>query len=673
MGCKSIHLLIALLGLSLSFGAWAQSQQGGQSIPYEMDEECYRLYQEGSTLLGKPGFQEVNEQLYRLAVQKEDKRGKVFYYINRLRDITRQPWETPAADTTARLQEAMARGDRVLAAQEEIKSMARETELPQYFYYSYSLTKNYFYNNRMQLRAMELVREMQDIAQAEGNEYGQWLAAKELASVYTAQEDYEAARRCLAYVLREHEVTSDPVIRSQAICYYYLDYSETFPPEHDSVRFYVQKALEARSTPQDSARCLFAQTKLSAMDMDLPRYRELRDQSLANPYMAIMLNDKPQLLFTGVDYILAGKGWENRQYFYSLNVSLIQFCATMAEKTGDYRLSNILNKHIVTNLRRSFTRRSRLNLAEMDAQLKNDLLTADLADKSRQVERISIVVTILVIVLFLVVLVALLLYIRNLRKTRDRDEKMIAELMEANEKVRLANEAKTRFVQNMSHEVRTPLNAIVGFSQLLSLPDGSFPPEEKEEFSSHIVNNTKMLTMLLDDILNASAMDSGNYRIIYEEGECSFMCHEAISSAEHRLQPGVSMKYISDKEGPFSFRTDPRRVQQILINLLTNACKHTPSGEIRLGYSLEEHPGEVAFFVEDTGPGVPADKADAIFDRFTKLNDFVQGTGLGLSICREIAGKMGGRVFLDTAYTEGARFVFVLPLTPPAVENDLNN
>lgn len=137
-----------------------------------------------------------------------------------------------------------------------------------------------------------------------------------------------------------------------------------------------------------------------------------------------------------------------------------------------------------------------------------------------------------------------------------------------------------------------------------------------------------------------------------------------------RLQPGVSMKYVPAQEGTFSFRTDPRRVQQILINLLTNACKHTSSGEIRLGYSLEEYPGEVAFFVEDTGPGVPADKADAIFDRFTKLNDFVQGTGLGLSICREIAGRMGGRVFLDTSNTEGARFVFVLPLTPPVANND---
>ena len=120
------------------------------------------------------------------------------------------------------------------------------------------------------------------------------------------------------------------------------------------------------------------------------------------------------------------------------------------------------------------------------------------------------------------------------------------------------------------------------------------------------------------------------------------------------------MKYVAPEDAKLVFRTDPQRVQQILVNLLTNACKHTPSGEIRLGWT--EDGKEVSFFVEDTGPGVPAEKAEAIFDRFTKLNDFVQGTGLGLSICREIAGKMGGRVYLDTEYTGGARFVFVLPL-----------
>ena len=242
---------------------------------------------------------------------------------------------------------------------------------------------------------------------------------------------------------------------------------------------------------------------------------------------------------------------------------------------------------------------------------------------------------------------------------------MIAKLTEANEATRLANEAKTRFVQNMSHEVRTPLNAIVGFSQLLSLPDGSFSPEEKDEFSNHIINNSKMLNMLLDDILNATAMDTGQYRIQIEDGECHFICRSAMSSAEHRLQPGVTMEYVPENEEPFVFRTDPRRIQQILINMLTNACKHTAKGKVVLTSSTSANPGFVTFAVEDTGTGVPPEKAEAIFARFTKLNEFVQGTGLGLSICRDISERMGGKIWLDTSYTGGARFVLTIPVEPP--------
>jgi signal transduction histidine kinase len=239
---------------------------------------------------------------------------------------------------------------------------------------------------------------------------------------------------------------------------------------------------------------------------------------------------------------------------------------------------------------------------------------------------------------------------------------MINELTAANRKAEIANAAKTRFVQNMSHEVRTPLNAIVGFSQLLSLPDDSLTPQEKQEFSNHIMNNTKILIMLLEDILNTTDMDKGEYKITYDEGEVHFMCRAAISSSEHRLHSGVEMFYEPESEEPFTFRTDPQRVQQILINLLTNACKHTSKGKIVLASSLTAKPGFVTFSVTDTGPGVPADQAEAIFDRFTKLNSFVQGTGLGLSICREIATLMGANVYLDTTYTGGARFVFEVPV-----------
>ena len=181
-----------------------------------------------------------------------------------------------------------------------------------------------------------------------------------------------------------------------------------------------------------------------------------------------------------------------------------------------------------------------------------------------------------------------------------------------------------------------------------------------------------MLTMLLDDILNASAMDSNQYKITYEEAEYHFLCRAAISSTEHRLQPGVRMIFEPESEEPFTFRADPRRVQQILINLLTNSCKHTPQGTITLSTSLTERPDFVTFTVTDTGTGVPPEQAEAIFDRFVKLDTFVQGTGLGLSICRDIATLMGAKVYMDTTYTDGgARFKFEVPVHP--VNDPMNN
>ena len=315
-----------------------------------------------------------------------------------------------------------------------------------------------------------------------------------------------------------------------------------------------------------------------------------------------------------------------------------------------------------------------MHLEEASGRYENYSLSRQLREKDQEVLLATRLAEFLVIVILLVISVFFWSHNRNLRNTKKLDELRIQELKDANEEVQLANAAKTRFVQNMSHEVRTPLNAIVGFSQLLALPDGSFPEEEKAEFSEHIINNTKMLTMLLDDILNASAMDAGKYRISYEDGEMHFIAQAAIRSAEHRLQPGVKMYYAPESEEPFTFRTDPRRAQQILINLLTNACKHTKEGEIRLSSSLTSRPGYVSYSVTDTGPGIPPDKAEAIFERFTKLNDFVQGTGLGLSICRDIAERMGANVYLDTSYMDGgSRFVFEVPVAPEEPEIPTNH
>lgn len=223
-----------------------------------------------------------------------------------------------------------------------------------------------------------------------------------------------------------------------------------------------------------------------------------------------------------------------------------------------------------------------------------------------------------------------------------------------------ANKAKTQFLQNMSHEIRTPLNALFGFSQLLGLPEGTWSNEEREQYNRYVFNSYNMLDMLIGDIIDVADSEHGNYRISLSEVNVNAICSSAIMSVEFRKPDAVNMYFTSDLPDSHIIHSDGRRIQQVLINYLTNACKHTEKGEIHLHCSTSEHPGRLTFSVTDTGHGVPADKADVIFNRFIKLNQHVQGSGLGLNICLMVASKLGGEVYLDKTYTNGARFVFVI-------------
>jgi signal transduction histidine kinase len=136
----------------------------------------------------------------------------------------------------------------------------------------------------------------------------------------------------------------------------------------------------------------------------------------------------------------------------------------------------------------------------------------------------------------------------------------------------------------------------------------------------------------------------------------------AIDTVMYRKPADVNLHFDSDAADDFMINTDAMRVQQVIINFLTNAEKNTDHGEITLHCSVKEHPGFVTFSVEDTGIGVPPEEAEHIFERFAKLDNFKQGSGLGLSICSVISDRLGGHVFLDTTYKGGARFVFEVPM-----------
>ena len=604
----------------------------GQNNPYDLTDECYKLFLKADSMIGKEGSEAANAELLQAAIDNSDNKARVLYYVLRLRGLIRNPNTTD---------------EEVLDAHNQLKDIALELGYRQYFYQSYEYTKNYFFNTNRLLKAVEVIREMQREAVNRNDDYGKWCSAKEFSAIYGNYGDRNTQRRYLAEVINTYNTTDDPLIKRQTIAPAHIDYANTFPPRSDSLRFFIRKAWSLAKTPQDSVRCAFEFAKIEALAVNYPEYAKWRDVYRSSPFRNAVTRFAPRMLEI-TDDLFAGNITPEDKRLYRLPTQNARTIAKIAENMGRHDIAEPVKDYCLDTKNKDFAELLDMQLLELDAQYGNDLLAADLAVKSEQVARTKRAIEIIVLAVLLVGFVLMFFYVRKLKQ--------------ASERARLADETKTRFIQNMSHEIRTPLNAIVGFSQLLSLPDGSFAPEEKDEFATHIINNTKMLTMLLDDILNASAMDAGNYRITVEDCNCNLVCRESVSSSEHRLQPGVQMDFAPGADDSYSFRTDPRRVQQILINLLTNACKHTAQGHIRLGYSLDENPGEVTFFVEDTGTGVPADQAEHIFERFTKLNEFVQGTGLGLSICREIAGKMGGRVFLDTSYTDGARFVLALPL-----------
>lgn len=225
-----------------------------------------------------------------------------------------------------------------------------------------------------------------------------------------------------------------------------------------------------------------------------------------------------------------------------------------------------------------------------------------------------------------------------------------------------ANRSKTMMLQNMTHEIRTPLNAMFGFSQLLSMPEGTVSDEEKREYFNYIYNSFNMLSMLIDDVLDVANAEHGNYKIQKSEFKINEVCRSAVQMAEMRLMAGVRMYFTSEVDDDHTVVSDSRRIEQVLVNFLTNACKHTRKGEIHLHLSTTENPGRLTFSVTDTGSGVPKDIAKDIFKRYKKADDETQGSGLGLHICKTIADKLGAEIKLDETYTGGARFVFVLPM-----------
>lgn len=235
-----------------------------------------------------------------------------------------------------------------------------------------------------------------------------------------------------------------------------------------------------------------------------------------------------------------------------------------------------------------------------------------------------------------------------------------AQLIAARDRALQADRMKSAFIANMSHEIRTPLNGIVGFSSLLEDIE-QYSPQEVKEFTGIIHKNTLLLLKLVGDVLDISNIDTGNVELHPDDCRVGNLLREVYgqqSQEEHA--EGVEMRLELPADETLCIRTDQARLRQILVNLVNNARKFTSQGHIILG-CREDGADAVAFYVEDTGKGIPQSSLPHIYDRFYKVDEFIQGVGLGLSLVQALTELLQGKVTVFSKENQGTRFEVMLP------------
>ncbi len=244
------------------------------------------------------------------------------------------------------------------------------------------------------------------------------------------------------------------------------------------------------------------------------------------------------------------------------------------------------------------------------------------------------------------------------KKLKDELQESESALREAKDRAEESSRLKSAFLANMSHEIRTPLNAIVGFSDVLA--SGGTSVDEQQGYVDIIKTNSDLLLRLINDILDVSRLEADRVTFTIEKCDVVPLCQQVLASVSQARKSENEFIFECDRES-VDLRTDTQRLQQVIINLLSNADKFTRNGKITLKLEVDDEKRVATFSVSDTGTGIPLEKQKQVFERFEKLNEYVQGTGLGLSICKLTVEKWGGEIWVDSGYTDGARFVFTHP------------
>ena len=258
-------------------------------------------------------------------------------------------------------------------------------------------------------------------------------------------------------------------------------------------------------------------------------------------------------------------------------------------------------------------------------------------------------------IFLLTLLIVALVYIVQIRK------KHLRELRKAYNKAMESEKMKTAFIHNVSHEVRTPLNIITGFAQVIADPDLAGNSEERKRISTMMQKSTRQVTVLIDEIIGLSLIESTEKMPKEDNANINKMLRGLQIEYQDYVNASTTLNVETELPDDFTLTTNENMLRRILACLMDNAVKYTEKGKITL--KAQQENDQLKLTVTDTGSGIPTEEAEHIFDRFVKLDNFKEGIGLGLPLSRRLAEQLGGKVELDTTYTDGAQFIVTLPIS----------
>lgn len=291
-------------------------------------------------------------------------------------------------------------------------------------------------------------------------------------------------------------------------------------------------------------------------------------------------------------------------------------------------------------------------LSKYTIQFDVDKLQMEKLELSAEVNRNRLIAVLTGSTCILILLIILsYFYIRTLAMNKKLDA--------ANKAVVKASRIKSSFIQHITHEIRTPLNSIVGFSSLIAA--GGVSEEENREYAAQIESSNAYLLDLVNNVVDIADMDSLTDNMPKRSFDVDTCCKECVSEILPSVKEGVELQYVPSLAPVMMLAVYPW-VKRVLLALLANAGKFTETGIIRLSYTEDKQKRLVRFIVEDTGPGIDAQYKESIFERFVKVDNFTPGTGLGLAVARQIMDIVDGKIYLDTTYLDGARFVVEWPV-----------